>query len=161
MKGSLSSQETIFWQKSQALPRRDPLISFLISILLMNRFCLRFKLFFLRLVAICVCILLTLLDSPIYVLTNKYIQELREAVSNIEPKHEKEIVSLIRSYKSLYSEWAFELRYASFGNCLFRCLQFLGRNCWVRPYFMFIYNFCTYPGLVLVSYSTVLDLRRR
>ncbi|KAK1402371.1 hypothetical protein POM88_001976 [Heracleum sosnowskyi] len=37
-------------------------------------------------------------------------QELREVVSNIEPKHEKEIVSLIKSYKSLYSKWAFELR---------------------------------------------------
>ena len=46
----------------------------------------------------------------IYALTN--MQELREAVSNIEPKHEKEIVLLIKSYKSLYSKWAFELRCA-------------------------------------------------
>lgn len=37
-------------------------------------------------------------------------QELRAAASNIEPKHEKEIVSLIDSYKSLYSRWVFMLR---------------------------------------------------
>ncbi|KAJ4704720.1 Origin recognition complex, subunit 2 [Melia azedarach] len=36
-------------------------------------------------------------------------QELRAAASNIEPKHEKEIVSLMNSYKSLYSRWVFEL----------------------------------------------------
>lgn len=46
-------------------------------------------------------------------LTNIYMQELREAVFNIEPKHEKEIVSLIKSYKSLYSKWDFELRCAT------------------------------------------------
>ncbi|XP_024967001.1 origin of replication complex subunit 2 [Cynara cardunculus var. scolymus] len=38
-------------------------------------------------------------------------QDLRAEVSNIEPKHEKEIASLINSYKSLYNEWVFELRY--------------------------------------------------
>lgn len=37
-------------------------------------------------------------------------QELRAAVSKIEAKHEKEILSLINSYKSLYSKWVFELR---------------------------------------------------
>jgi len=36
-------------------------------------------------------------------------QELREAIANIEPKHESEIASLMNSYKSLYSKWAFEL----------------------------------------------------
>ncbi|WOG90689.1 hypothetical protein DCAR_0309933 [Daucus carota subsp. sativus] len=45
-------------------------------------------------------------------------QELREAVSNIEPKHEKEIDLLIKSYKCLYSKWAFELR-AGFGLLLY------------------------------------------
>ena len=38
-------------------------------------------------------------------------QELREAVANIEPKHEKEIDELIKSYKSLYQEWVIELRF--------------------------------------------------
>ncbi|KAL0017357.1 hypothetical protein SO802_004426 [Lithocarpus litseifolius] len=37
-------------------------------------------------------------------------QELRAAASNIEPKHEKEVVALMNSYKSLYSKWVFELR---------------------------------------------------
>ncbi|KAL6212475.1 hypothetical protein ACLB2K_017695 [Fragaria x ananassa] len=37
-------------------------------------------------------------------------QELREALSNIEPKHEKEIEDLLSSYKSLYPRWAFDLR---------------------------------------------------
>lgn len=39
-------------------------------------------------------------------------QELRAAAANVEPKHEKEIAALISSYKSLYSKWIFELRYA-------------------------------------------------
>lgn len=39
------------------------------------------------------------------------MQELREAVANIEPKHEKEIDELIKSYKSLYEEWVLELRF--------------------------------------------------
>ncbi|XP_071733272.1 origin of replication complex subunit 2-like [Rutidosis leptorrhynchoides] len=38
-------------------------------------------------------------------------QDLRAEVSKIEPKHEKEIALLISSYKSLYNEWVFELRY--------------------------------------------------
>lgn len=38
-------------------------------------------------------------------------QELRAAASNIEPKHEKEIVSLMNSYKRLYFKWIFALRY--------------------------------------------------
>ncbi|KAF7129385.1 hypothetical protein RHSIM_Rhsim10G0028600 [Rhododendron simsii] len=38
-------------------------------------------------------------------------QELREAIANIEPKHESEIASLMNSYRSLYSKWAFELRH--------------------------------------------------
>ncbi|PWA38391.1 origin of replication complex subunit 2 [Artemisia annua] len=38
-------------------------------------------------------------------------QELRAEVSNIEPRHEKEIALLINSYKKLYNEWVFELRY--------------------------------------------------
>lgn len=33
------------------------------------------------------------------------------AVSAIKPKHEKEIESLLKSYKDLYSKWLFELRY--------------------------------------------------
>ncbi|KAJ6415523.1 hypothetical protein OIU84_004344 [Salix udensis] len=37
-------------------------------------------------------------------------QELRAAAANIEPKHEKEINSLVNSYKRLYPKWAFELR---------------------------------------------------
>ncbi|KAG8389999.1 hypothetical protein BUALT_Bualt01G0037700 [Buddleja alternifolia] len=37
-------------------------------------------------------------------------QELREAYTNIEPKHEKEINDLMRSYKNSYSEWVFVLR---------------------------------------------------
>ncbi|CAK9176992.1 unnamed protein product [Ilex paraguariensis] len=37
-------------------------------------------------------------------------QELRAALSNIEPKHEKEINDLMNTYKSLYSKWVFELR---------------------------------------------------
>ncbi|KAG6674733.1 hypothetical protein I3842_15G059600 [Carya illinoinensis] len=37
-------------------------------------------------------------------------QELRAAASNIEPKHEKEIVALMNSYKSMYPKWVFELR---------------------------------------------------
>ncbi|KAI7748478.1 hypothetical protein M8C21_009301 [Ambrosia artemisiifolia] len=45
-------------------------------------------------------------------------QDLRAEVSNIEPKHEKEIASLIDSYKSLYNEWLFELRYG-FGLLLY------------------------------------------
>lgn len=38
-------------------------------------------------------------------------QELRAAMSNIEPKHEKEIEALVNSYKNLYPEWAFQLRH--------------------------------------------------
>ncbi|KAI3802387.1 hypothetical protein L1987_30519 [Smallanthus sonchifolius] len=45
-------------------------------------------------------------------------QDLRAELSNIEPKHEKEIASLINSYKSLYNEWLFELRYG-FGLLLY------------------------------------------
>lgn len=41
------------------------------------------------------------------------LQELRAAASSIESKHEKEIVSLLDSYKSLYPKWVFELRYGS------------------------------------------------
>ncbi|KAK4277502.1 hypothetical protein QN277_015493 [Acacia crassicarpa] len=37
-------------------------------------------------------------------------QELRAAAANIEPKHEKEITSLIDGYKNMYSEWVFALR---------------------------------------------------
>ncbi|KAI3737094.1 hypothetical protein L2E82_27089 [Cichorium intybus] len=38
-------------------------------------------------------------------------RDLRAEVSNIEPKHEEEIASLINSYKSLYNDWVFQLRY--------------------------------------------------
>ncbi|KAF2306159.1 hypothetical protein GH714_013658 [Hevea brasiliensis] len=37
-------------------------------------------------------------------------QELRAAVANIEPKHEKETIALVNSYKKLYPRWVFELR---------------------------------------------------
>ncbi|RVW66702.1 Origin of replication complex subunit 2 [Vitis vinifera] len=37
-------------------------------------------------------------------------QELRAAARSIESKHEKEIASLLNSYKSLYPKWVFELR---------------------------------------------------
>ncbi|XAR64059.1 hypothetical protein NMG60_11024262 [Bertholletia excelsa] len=37
-------------------------------------------------------------------------QELREAASNLQPKHESEIACLLNSYKSLYSKWVCELR---------------------------------------------------
>ncbi|PIA27610.1 hypothetical protein AQUCO_07600052v1 [Aquilegia coerulea] len=37
-------------------------------------------------------------------------QELRDATSKLETKHEKEIVALMESYKSQYYQWAFELR---------------------------------------------------
>ncbi|KAJ8761244.1 hypothetical protein K2173_001300 [Erythroxylum novogranatense] len=37
-------------------------------------------------------------------------QELRAAVANIEPKHEREIESLLNGYKSSYSKWVFDLR---------------------------------------------------
>lgn len=39
------------------------------------------------------------------------MQELREAVANIEPKHKSEIAALMNGYKSLYPDWAFELRH--------------------------------------------------
>lgn len=62
-------------------------------------------------------------------------QELREALSNIEPKHEKEIEDLLSSYKSLYPRWAFDLRYefalyidqSSFAKCYLNkdCLEWL------------------------------------
>ena len=39
------------------------------------------------------------------------MQDLREALANIEQKHEKEIDELIKSYKSLYQEWVCELSY--------------------------------------------------
>ncbi|XP_062101009.1 origin of replication complex subunit 2 [Humulus lupulus] len=37
-------------------------------------------------------------------------QELRTAVANIEPKHEKEVEEVVRSYKTLYQRWVFKLR---------------------------------------------------
>ncbi|CDP01345.1 unnamed protein product [Coffea canephora] len=37
-------------------------------------------------------------------------EELREALANIEQKHEKEIDELIKTYKSSYQEWVCELR---------------------------------------------------
>lgn len=37
-------------------------------------------------------------------------QDLRAAVCSIETKHEKEIMALLHSYKSLYSKWVFQLR---------------------------------------------------
>ncbi|XP_038720458.1 origin of replication complex subunit 2-like isoform X2 [Tripterygium wilfordii] len=37
-------------------------------------------------------------------------QELRAAMANSEPKHEKEVSALMESYKSLYPQWVFELR---------------------------------------------------
>ncbi|XP_057973659.1 origin of replication complex subunit 2 [Malania oleifera] len=45
-------------------------------------------------------------------------QELRAAASNLETKHEKEIFSLMNSYRSLYSNWVFELR-CGFGLLLY------------------------------------------
>ncbi|KAI9096675.1 hypothetical protein K1719_025854 [Acacia pycnantha] len=45
-------------------------------------------------------------------------QELRAAAANIEPKHEKEITSLIGGYKNMYSEWVFALR------CYFSLLMY-------------------------------------
>lgn len=37
-------------------------------------------------------------------------QELRAAAGNIEPKHEKEIIALVNSYKKMFPRWVFELR---------------------------------------------------
>ncbi|KAK9748619.1 hypothetical protein RND81_02G069800 [Saponaria officinalis] len=37
-------------------------------------------------------------------------EELRAAASNLKPKHEKEVKDLLKTYKSLYQKWAFELR---------------------------------------------------
>lgn len=37
-------------------------------------------------------------------------QELREAIENIEPKHQKEIEDLIKSYEKLYPQWLIKLR---------------------------------------------------
>ncbi|KAK8314157.1 hypothetical protein V6Z11_D01G154200 [Gossypium hirsutum] len=37
-------------------------------------------------------------------------QELREASTNIEPKHRNDVADLINSYKSLYPECVFDLR---------------------------------------------------
>ncbi|KAF2306148.1 hypothetical protein GH714_013448 [Hevea brasiliensis] len=37
-------------------------------------------------------------------------QELIAAVANIGPKHEKETIALVNSYKKLYPQWVFELR---------------------------------------------------
>ncbi|XP_062159823.1 origin of replication complex subunit 2 [Alnus glutinosa] len=37
-------------------------------------------------------------------------QELRAAASDIEPKHEKEVVALVNSYRSLFPKWVFDLR---------------------------------------------------
>ncbi|OVA13991.1 Origin recognition complex [Macleaya cordata] len=45
-------------------------------------------------------------------------QELRAAASKIPTKHEKEIISLLTSYKSLYPKWVFELR-CGFGLLLY------------------------------------------
>ncbi|XP_065853236.1 origin of replication complex subunit 2 isoform X1 [Euphorbia lathyris] len=36
-------------------------------------------------------------------------QELRAAASNVEPKHEKEVIALMNSYKKLHPRWVFEL----------------------------------------------------
>ncbi|KAG4158182.1 hypothetical protein ERO13_D02G104501v2, partial [Gossypium hirsutum] len=38
------------------------------------------------------------------------LQELREASTNIEPKHQNDVANLINSYKSLYPKWVFDLR---------------------------------------------------
>ncbi|KAF7129497.1 hypothetical protein RHSIM_Rhsim10G0028100 [Rhododendron simsii] len=43
-------------------------------------------------------------------------QELREAIANIEPKHESEIASLMNSYRSLYSKCGFSLLMYGFGS---------------------------------------------
>ena len=48
------------------------------------------------------------------------MQELRAAACTIESKHEKEIASLLDSYKSLYPKWVFELRYGPY----YRWLEF-------------------------------------
>ncbi|XP_058000699.1 origin of replication complex subunit 2-like isoform X2 [Hevea brasiliensis] len=40
----------------------------------------------------------------------KSVRELIAAVANIEPKHEKETIALVNSYKKLYPRWVFELR---------------------------------------------------
>lgn len=40
----------------------------------------------------------------------RLLQELREATAGIASKHEKEMASLLNSYKNLYSKWLFELR---------------------------------------------------
>ncbi|CAI0471785.1 unnamed protein product, partial [Linum tenue] len=37
-------------------------------------------------------------------------QELRTAANNLEPKHEREVASLMESYKASYPEWGFMLR---------------------------------------------------
>ncbi|XP_057531929.1 origin of replication complex subunit 2 isoform X1 [Amaranthus tricolor] len=37
-------------------------------------------------------------------------EELRAAVQDLEPKHEKEVEALMNSYRSSYQEWVFELR---------------------------------------------------
>ncbi|KAH6759580.1 origin recognition complex second largest subunit 2 [Perilla frutescens var. hirtella] len=38
-------------------------------------------------------------------------EELREAYAKLEFKHEKEINDLVNSYKKLYTEWVYILRY--------------------------------------------------
>lgn len=43
-----------------------------------------------------------------------YVQELRAAAANIEPKHEKEIIALVNSYKKMFPRWVFELRFVFF-----------------------------------------------
>ncbi|XP_058000711.1 origin of replication complex subunit 2 isoform X2 [Hevea brasiliensis] len=40
----------------------------------------------------------------------KSVRELIAAVANIGPKHEKETIALVNSYKKLYPQWVFELR---------------------------------------------------
>ncbi|XP_040945360.1 origin of replication complex subunit 2 isoform X1 [Gossypium hirsutum] len=40
----------------------------------------------------------------------EFTEELREASTNIEPKHQNDVANLINSYKSLYPKWVFDLR---------------------------------------------------
>lgn len=144
-KMSLNSQETIFQQKNQ---ERNQLESLMKSISLMNRssICIIVicKQHFDFVISSCYTILVYLFILQcvqIYLgLEKRYnlfvnLQDLRGELCNIEPKHEKEVASLINSYKSLYNEWVFELRYLQLHIISFSTVILLSFNSLIRSSF--------------------------
>uniref|UniRef100_A0A2P2JBU2 Origin recognition complex subunit 2 n=1 Tax=Rhizophora mucronata TaxID=61149 RepID=A0A2P2JBU2_RHIMU len=81
-------------------------------------------------------------------------QELRAAAANIEPKHEKEINSLLDGYKSLYPKWVFDLR-CGFG---LLCYGFGSKKALIEDFATSVLN--DYSVIVVNGYVQSINLKQ-